>query len=112
MKDFVGEPQEISTKVVGIGEATSTYIGTVRWLIVDDQGRKHELLIPGTRFQEGLPFRLLCPQHIAQVYDDPETTCLTLMDKVILVWGHGRWKRTVPLHKTSNVGIMCVEHIV
>ena len=58
MKDFVGKPFPSSTKVLGIGRATSTYVGTVRWLIVDDAGRRHELLLPGTRFQAGLPFRL------------------------------------------------------
>jgi hypothetical protein len=28
------------------------------------------------------------------------------MDKVIFVWGGGKWKRTLPLHKSTNVGIM------
>jgi hypothetical protein len=106
MNDFVGSPEQVATKVVGIGQAVSTHIGTVRWLIVDDNGSRHELLIPGTRFQASLPFRLLCPQHVAQVYNDPKTTCLTLMDKVVLVWGQGKWKRTLPLHKSSNVGLM------
>ena len=106
MHDFVGKPFPSSTKVLGIGRATSTYVGTVRWLIVDDAGRRHELLLPGTRFQAGLPFRLLCPQHVAQIYNDPKTTCLTLMDKVVFVWGEGKWRRTLPLHKSSNVGLM------
>ena len=106
MDDFVGTPTKTETRVMGIGQATATYVGTVRWLIVDDAGRRHELLIPGTRFQDSLPFRLLCPQHVAQVYQDPLTTCLTLMDKVVFVWGGGRWTRTLPLHKTSNVGLM------
>jgi hypothetical protein len=48
MKDFVGSPEQVATKVVGIGQAVSTHIGTVRWLIVDDNGSRHELLIPGT----------------------------------------------------------------
>jgi hypothetical protein len=28
------------------------------------------------------------------------------MDRVIFVWGGGKWKRTLPLHKPSKVGIM------
>jgi hypothetical protein len=92
MKGFVGTPEQVATKVVGIGQAVSTHIGTVRWLIVEDNGSRHELLIPGTRFQSSLPFRLLCPQHVAQVYKDPKTTCLTLMDKVVFVWGQGKWQ--------------------
>ena len=107
MQDFIkGTVKQTNTKIMGIGNATSTCVGTVRWRIVDDQGRRHELQIPGTRYQESLPFRLLCPQHVAQTYKDPQTTCLTTMDKVIFVWGEGKWKRTLPLHKSSNVGIM------
>jgi hypothetical protein len=106
MTDFIGTPMEVATKVAGIGEAMSTHVGTVRWLIVDDSGSRHKLLIPGTRFQKLLPFQLLCPQHVAQVYKDLKTTCLTLMDKVIFVWGRGKWKRTLALHKSSNVRMM------
>jgi hypothetical protein len=106
MDDFVGTPTKIDTNITGIGKAKSTFVGTTKWLIVDDQGRKHELLIPGTRFQKDLPFRLLLPQHVAQVYNDPQTSSLTLMDKVIFDWGIGKWKRTLPLHKSSNVALM------
>ena len=106
LKDFVGLPQETNTKVLGIGQGVATYVGTVRWNIVDDSGRRHELVISGTRYQASLPFRLLCPQHVAQIYNDPKTTCMTLMDKVIFKWGGGKWTRTLPLHKSSNVGLM------
>jgi hypothetical protein len=41
MTGFVGTPMEVATKVVGIGEAMSTHVGTVRWLIVDDSGSCH-----------------------------------------------------------------------
>jgi hypothetical protein len=106
MEDFIGTPRKTNTRITGIGTATSTYVGTVEWLIVDNSGRRHVLRIPNTRYQAGLPFRLLCPQHVAQAAKDPQTTCLTLMDKVIFVWGGGKWKRTLPLHKSTNVGIM------
>ena len=105
--DFIkGTMKKTKTNILGIGKATSTSVGTAKWLIVDDQGRRHTLIIPGTRFQEELPFRLLSPQHVAQVLKDPQTSCLTTMDKVIFVWGEGKWKRTLPLHKSSNVGLM------
>jgi hypothetical protein len=106
MEDFNGTPRKTNTRITGIGTATSTYVGTVEWLIVDNSGQRHVLRIPNTQFQAGLPFRLLCPQHVAQAAKDPQTTCLTLMDKVIFVWGGGKWKRTLPLHKSTNVGIM------
>jgi hypothetical protein len=106
MDNFIGTPMKTNTKITGIGTATATYVGTVQWMIVDDSGRRHVLKFPGTRYQEGLPFRLLCPQHVAQPANDPQTTCLTLMDKVIFVWGGVEWKRTLPLHKPTNVRIM------
>jgi hypothetical protein len=106
LEDFVGTPTKVTTNITGIGKAKATFVGTARWMIVDDQGRKHELLIPGTRYQKDLPFRLLSPQHVAQVYKDPQTSCLTLIDKVIFEWGGGKWKRTLPLHKSSNVALM------
>ena len=106
MDDFIGKPKRISTPILGIGTATATFVGVVKWLIVDDMGRRHVLIIPGTRFQKDLPFRLLCPQHVAQATMDPNLTCLTLMDRVILVWGNGKWQRTLPLHKSSNVALM------
>lgn len=64
-------------------------------------------MLPATRFlQDSLLFRLLCPQHVAQVYQDRETTCLTLMDKLIFVWGGGRWRRTLAFHKSLDVGLI------
>jgi hypothetical protein len=92
--------------ITGVGQTKATYVGTAKWLIVNDQGWKHELLIPGTRFQKDLPFCLLSPQHVAQVYKDPQTTCLTLMDRVIFEWGKGKWRRTLPLHQSSKVALM------
>jgi hypothetical protein len=102
----IGTPMQTNTKITGIGTATATHVGTVQWMIVDDSGPQQVLRIPGTQYQEGLPFRLLCPQHVAQTAKDPQTTCLTLTDKVIFVWGGSKWKRTLPLHKPTNVGRM------
>jgi hypothetical protein len=106
MEDYVGTPTKVNTNITGVGQAKATYVGTAKWLIVDNQGRKHELLIPSTCFQKDRPFCLLSPQHVAQVYNDPQTTCLTLMDKVFFEWGKGKWRRTLPLHQSSNVALM------
>ena len=48
MTDFVSKPKAINHRILGIGSGTSTFVGTVQWFIVDDQGRKHTLIIPGT----------------------------------------------------------------
>ena len=39
LQDFIDTPRDTHTKILGIGQATSTFIGTVKWLIVDDNGR-------------------------------------------------------------------------
>jgi hypothetical protein len=56
MADFVGTPTKVTTNITGIGKAKATFLGTAKWMIVDDQGQKHDLLIPGTRYHKDLPF--------------------------------------------------------
>jgi hypothetical protein len=59
----------INTRVSGIGgHQKGQWTGTVRWPVVDDTGRRHELVIPNTILlpKGSLPFRLLSPQHFGQ----------------------------------------------
>ena len=55
------------------GTATASHIGTVRWSVEDDQGVTHDLTIPDTRYCPEAPFRLLCPQHLAQQSNEPSS---------------------------------------
>jgi hypothetical protein len=38
LEDFVGTPTKVTTNITGIGKAKATFVGTARWMIVDDQG--------------------------------------------------------------------------
>jgi len=51
--------------------------GTVKWTIEDNDGRPHDLLIPGRYYNPESPYQLLSPQHWAQ-------TCLTTHNGMVL----------------------------
>ena len=60
------------------GTATASHISTARWSIEDDRGTMHDLIIPDTRYCPEAPFRLLCPQHVAQQSNEPSlVVCIT-----------------------------------
>jgi hypothetical protein len=68
-RDFVGPLQRSNTRINGIGgHQQGQWMGTVKWSIFDDDGLRHDLLIPNTVLvpKGALPFRLLSPQHFAQ----------------------------------------------
>ena len=109
--DFIATPTPIDLSVKGIsGGLRSAYKGTVLWPITDDEGKRHDLKIPNTYLVEGLPIRLLSPQHLAQVMKSNERTklgtyCVTTRDRVILTWNDRRHQRTVSLNG-SNVAVI------
>ena len=86
------------------GTATASHIGTVRWSVEDDQGVTHDLTIPDTCYCPEAPFRLLCPQHLAQQSNEPSSVlCLTTHQQVILSWQG--FTKTIPLLDGSNVAL-------
>ena len=103
--DFIEPPQETSTTITGMGgETTSSHIGTVGWRIEDDIGRIHEIRIPNTRLCKAAPFRLLCPQHLAQESKDPTSvSCITTHEHVRLEMQG--FIKTIALLKGSNVAL-------
>jgi hypothetical protein len=38
MEDFDGTPTKVTTNITGIEKAKATFVGTARWMIVDNQG--------------------------------------------------------------------------
>jgi hypothetical protein len=67
-RDFLwGTLRKCNVRVAKVGGAIQCNVkGTVSWTVEDDQGRTHNLIIPGTPICEALPHRLLSPQHWAQ----------------------------------------------
>jgi hypothetical protein len=115
-RDFVGPLQRQTTQVKGIGgNQKSQWVGTVKWPIIDDEGRTHELHIPNTVLvPEGShPFRLLSPQHFAQenyaqgVDKTPRgTLSLTSGLDHILSWADKQFTITAPLTTGSNIALI------
>jgi hypothetical protein len=78
LTDFVpGSLRSISPKpVMGYDGAHSyiTKMGTIRWVVVDDDGIDREILIPDSLFNPTNTTRLLSPQHLAQQLAPLEST--------------------------------------
>jgi hypothetical protein len=97
-KDFVpGTIRKCNVTVSGAGGHIKCKIkGTVCWTFEDDQGRPHDFLLPNTPMCEGLPHRLLSPQHWAQEVEKgarlpllggKRPGCTTNADSTVLTWG-------------------------
>lgn len=84
--------------------------GTFCFDLEDDEGKIHKIKIPNSLFLPKLRLCLLSPQHWAQEARDekprPRGTRMENDAKnCILIWGQGKFKRTVPFDPTSNTPI-------
>jgi hypothetical protein len=104
-------PVPIKRTVKGIGGLlqTQVYSTTIKWDIEDDDGKKHEILLPKSFYIPTSPSRLLSPQHWARTARDTYplprgTRCITYDTAVELQWDQRKYKRTIPLDtRGSNV---------
>ena len=114
IEDFVDCPVPVKCrKIKGIsGTLSDVRKGTLKWQIEDDDGVKHDVIIPGSYYVPEASSRLLSPQHWAQTAKDNKpkprgTWCATYDDSIELWWGQRKYKRTLPLDpKETNVGTM------
>jgi transposase InsO family protein len=109
LQDFIKPPTLSEMRIRGFnGHTTQTKVGTVKWLIHDDEGRLHSIILPNTYYSPHAESRLLSPQHWAQTARNGRgTKCTTYHDAIILEWDNRKYKRTIPINdKTRNVGII------
>ena len=113
LRDYISPPSKSRTRIVGVtGVSSSTMVGTVKWVIEDDSGRAHSIILPNTYYAKEAPYKLLSPQHWSQVAEDhrPErngTWCATYSDSIVLEWNQRQYRRTIPLSATANnVGML------
>jgi hypothetical protein len=114
--DFIGPLQRANTHVNGIGgHQKGKWIGTVQWPVVDDEGKRHELLIPNTILvpEGSIPFRLLSPQHFGQEnfkrgIDTHAKGTLNMTSGVDnwLSWGDLKYSVTIQLTQGSNIALI------
>jgi GAG-pre-integrase domain len=109
LTDFIGPMTTVTARMKGIGgvHIVASMKGTPKWKISDDDGRIHTFLIKDSFYHKSSPYRLLSPQHLAQMcYDDARGTwCGTYRDGVDLHWDHDRFKRSIPLN-SANIALM------
>jgi len=106
--DFVGQlsPCDVNIKGIG-GENSIRESGIVKWTITDDEGKPHDILIPGTYYNPKSPYRLWSPQHWAQTSDNPAgVTCLTTHDSMVLTDIAHAFKHTITLDRNTNCGFV------
>jgi hypothetical protein len=108
LNDFIIPPRKTKIRIKGFnGTSSEAKVGTVKWAILDDSGKRHILKIPGTYYVPSCPLRLLSPQHYSQQLKDHRGTYSTNYgDQVVFVWDHSKNSITMPLSKSSNVGIL------
>jgi GAG-pre-integrase domain len=115
MGDFIGPVQVVTDKAVQSfnGQVTPVrHMGTIRWMIDDDQGVAREIIIPNLYHIPTAPHRMLSPQHWAQQADDntPEprgTWCAAYPGEIVLQWCQRQHTRTVKLDpRKGNTGTL------
>jgi len=101
IKDFVTLPRPTKTNVErynGMTEATK--VGTIKWDIENDAGRMHTIILPYSYYAPAGKYKLLCPQHWAQVANDhfPKpngTWCATYSNCIVLHLAQGKYTQTI-----------------
>jgi hypothetical protein len=86
-------------------------VGTFEFKVDDDNGTTHKIKIPNSLYLPDLKRCLLSPQHWAQEAGDnhplPRGTRMENYNKqCVLVWGQGKYKKSIPYNSTSNFPIM------
>jgi len=102
--DFMGEITPCNVNIKGIGGNNQiTECGTVCWIIADNKGKPHKIVMPGTYYNAKSPYWLWSPQHWAQTSANPEgTTCLTTHQNMTLHCQSMSFTRTAPLDQNTN----------
>jgi hypothetical protein len=80
--NFVGTLTKSNLGIKGIsGTMRNASVGTVRWVIHNDEDKAHTVMLPNLLYVPNIMSRLLCPQHWAQVahHDQAQgrVTCIT-----------------------------------
>jgi hypothetical protein len=108
VSDFLKPPQASKVRVKGFkGSTSTTQVDTVSWIVLDDTGHSCTLVIPNTYCVPACPLWLLSPQHFSQETCDLRGTYSTNYgDHVLFVWDQGRYRATLLLSSSTNVGIL------
>jgi hypothetical protein len=115
VSDFVGPLQDTTLSIHTFGgrRVANFKVGTIKWKVLDDEGKRHTFRIPKSFYIPDGKCRLLSPQHWAKAMADkkgpnqPKET--TTSKKVTLKCGQGKYKLTVPLGKGDNLATFSLD---
>jgi hypothetical protein len=111
MEDFVPNTTKTvdNKQVRGFGHTINkiTHQGTVRWVVYDDEGKEHDIIVPNSYYVPECGIRLLSPQHWAQELKDnfptrDGTQCTTYQDRVELHWNQRKHVKTMYIDSDHN----------
>jgi hypothetical protein len=113
MQDFLpGTYSPDRTKsITGLGgpNQDTTGIGTVCWLIQDDNGALHEFILPNVWFIPSNPICILSPQCLAKDLQDEYhkgTGKMTMASEMVLFWDGRQYKQTICHHLCSKCPLL------
>jgi hypothetical protein len=99
-------------RVEGIKQGLSIKgVGTFKFKVEDNNGKTHKIRVLNTLYLPELRRCLLSPQHWAQEAGDNYpllrgTRMESDEQNCVLIWGQGKYKKTIPFNSNSNVPIM------
>ena len=107
--DFIGEMTPCNVNIKGIGGSNKIIeCGPMCWVMEDDKGKPHKMVIPGTYYKAKSPYQLLSPQHLAQTSANPEgTMCLTTHPSMLLDCKSMSFTHTLSLDQNTNCCFVC-----
>jgi len=104
-RDYIDKPRGVSVAIDGLGgKSVARLVGTVELAIEDDDGRVVKWRIPNTYCFKDAPYRLLSPQHWAQVTEErvDDCWCKTNSREVTLTSHRNKFTRTIRLDSAST----------
>ena len=73
--------------------------GTIKIRIVDDDGRKHDLIVNDVLFVPECPTNLISPQEWSRDTNDPSGTGkITIGGSTLLFWDDKQYSKYIPHH--------------
>ena len=111
--DIISDLIPTNRTIIGYNGSKTTGIkmGTLRWKWPDNEGVSHVHLIPNSFYSPAGGICLLSPQHwsrmtVAGTKTSIPRTSITSNKDVTLIWGDGKYRKTIPLGESDNVTTM------
>lgn len=103
MQDTLRSPQGEPNQIRGIAGASASIkkIGTIKWTILVDEGVRHDILLPNSRYIPTLNARLMSPQHFAQT-SNVDVNCVLSATELIIQWDKGKYSKTASITKEGS----------